>query len=227
MKATEGRFEGFSKQTMDFLWDLRFNNRKDWFEGHRQIYQDSLLTPFRLLGQELTEFVTSLDSRHEFKNHVSRIYKDARYSREKVPYNDHLWQSPRPILLDKDQWKERPMYYFELHPEYWGFGMGYFSASKPTMDALRARIDQHPGQFEKARKAFEGQDSMELCGDLYKRPKAEKPPEVAQWYNRKDIYFSARRPIGEILFSRDFLAEIYRGFEAIKPVYDFLWSLHE
>ena len=51
MKATEGRFEGFSKQTMDFLWDLRFNNRKDWFEGHRQIYQDSLLTPFRLLGQ--------------------------------------------------------------------------------------------------------------------------------------------------------------------------------
>ncbi len=28
-------FEGFSQETVDFMWGIRFNNEKSWFEAHK------------------------------------------------------------------------------------------------------------------------------------------------------------------------------------------------
>ena len=28
-------FEGFSQQTVDFMWCIRFNNERPWFEAHK------------------------------------------------------------------------------------------------------------------------------------------------------------------------------------------------
>ena len=36
-------FEGFSGATVDFMWGIRFNNEKSWFEAHKEEY----LTHFR------------------------------------------------------------------------------------------------------------------------------------------------------------------------------------
>ena len=31
-------FTGFTGETVDFMWGIRFNNERDWFEAHKQIY---------------------------------------------------------------------------------------------------------------------------------------------------------------------------------------------
>ena len=31
-------FEGFSKEAFDFLFDIRINNNKEWFEPRKKIY---------------------------------------------------------------------------------------------------------------------------------------------------------------------------------------------
>jgi hypothetical protein len=28
-------FEGFSQATIDFMWNIRLNNNKEWFEAHK------------------------------------------------------------------------------------------------------------------------------------------------------------------------------------------------
>jgi uncharacterized protein (DUF2461 family) len=38
-------FEGFSPRTIDFMWNLRFNNRKPWFEEHKEELPAVLLAP--------------------------------------------------------------------------------------------------------------------------------------------------------------------------------------
>jgi len=32
-------FNGFSEQTIDFLWGIRLNNEKSWFESHKEEYK--------------------------------------------------------------------------------------------------------------------------------------------------------------------------------------------
>ena len=40
-------FNGFSKESLDFLWGIRFNNERSWFEAHKQQYLDCVNTPMR------------------------------------------------------------------------------------------------------------------------------------------------------------------------------------
>ena len=39
-------FQGFSQGAVDFLWGVRFNNERSWFEAHKQEYLD-LVIPSR------------------------------------------------------------------------------------------------------------------------------------------------------------------------------------
>ena len=44
-------FQGYSQETVDFMWGIRFNNERGWFLAHKDDYQQHLLAPTRELGQ--------------------------------------------------------------------------------------------------------------------------------------------------------------------------------
>jgi uncharacterized protein (DUF2461 family) len=46
-------FQGFSEKTVRFLWGIRLNNEKAWFEAHRQDYLNDLYHPLRELAREV------------------------------------------------------------------------------------------------------------------------------------------------------------------------------
>ena len=48
-------FEGFRPETIDFLWGIRFNNEKSWFEAHKQEYLDYLYNPMKELAAAVYE----------------------------------------------------------------------------------------------------------------------------------------------------------------------------
>ena len=75
-------FNGFSPETVDFLWGIRLNNNKEWFTAHKKDYTTYLYEPIKELGKSL--FTPFLDMPGQlFK--VSRIYRDARMHYP-VPY---------------------------------------------------------------------------------------------------------------------------------------------
>ena len=39
--------EGYTQETLDFLWGIRFNNERGWFLDHKQDYERYLLSPTR------------------------------------------------------------------------------------------------------------------------------------------------------------------------------------
>ena len=51
-------FEGFTQRTIDFMWNLRLNNEKPWFEAHKDEYLRDFLNPMKALGQEVFERAT-------------------------------------------------------------------------------------------------------------------------------------------------------------------------
>ena len=50
-------FQGFSKETVDFMWGIRFNNERSWFEAHKDEYKTCLETPMK----ELCKYLASLE----------------------------------------------------------------------------------------------------------------------------------------------------------------------
>ena len=88
-------FQGFSQQTNDFLWGIRFNNERSWFEAHKQEYLDYVQSPLRQLAQEVYARFSAAHEELPLMVRVSRIYRDARRLYGRGPYKSHLWFSLR------------------------------------------------------------------------------------------------------------------------------------
>ena len=146
-----GRFQGFAPETFEFLRNLKANNNKTWFEAHRQAYQEYLLQPLRDLVVEMGGFMLTIDPYFEVRpainKTISRIHRDLRFSRDKSPYKSTMWITFKRPWKD---WKEAPAYFFELSSDSYRYGMGFYSASKNTMDRLREQIDRKPQEFLEA-----------------------------------------------------------------------------
>ena len=53
-------FQGYSPETVDFLWGIRMNNNREWFMAHKPDYVSYLYEPTKALGAQL--FQPFLDS---------------------------------------------------------------------------------------------------------------------------------------------------------------------
>ena len=47
-------FTGFTDETVDFMWGIRFNNERAWFEAHKEIYLTHFYQPMRELGARVS-----------------------------------------------------------------------------------------------------------------------------------------------------------------------------
>ncbi len=221
-------FQGFSLKTFDFLKALKENNTKAWFEEHRHEYEEFLLRPFENLVHDLTPHMVELDTNFEIlplKKMISRIYRDIRFSKDKAPYRPNMWLSFKRPTKD---WKADPVYFFELMPEVYRYGMGFYSLSKGTMNALRWVINDAPEEVRQFNILFAPHSCFELLGAQYKRPLKSPvpvPPELVTWYQRKEIYVMCSRPVEPLLFQSDLVEEIRKGFTLLKPLYYFFWEM--
>ena len=109
-------FTGFTDATVDFLWGIRFNNERPWFEAHKETYLSELYRPMKDLGAEIYDFLSERRPEDAMMCRVSRIYRDARRLHGRGPYKDHLWFC---VERPAEDWTTRPTFWFELGPDYW------------------------------------------------------------------------------------------------------------
>jgi len=210
-------FTGFSQHTIDFMWNLRFNNEKPWFEAHKDEYLRDFLNPMKALGQEVFERVTADFGDRGFIHKVSRIYKDARRVKGGEPYRTNLWFS---IERPAEEWTSTPVFWFELAPENWSYGLGYYQARAETMAKFRARIDKNPKAFEKLIAPLAKQDEFVLDGPEYVRKKEAPTPKTAAWHNKKSFSLSHNQPNDKELFAPELADRLVAGYAFLMPFYD-------
>ena len=177
-------FQGFSNETIDFMWGIRFNNEKGWFEAHKAEYLQYFYEPLKSLSREVYAAMCEAYPDLGLISKVSRIYRDARRLHGRGPYKDRLWMS---IEQPVEEWTSHPVFWFELAPEGYSFGMGYYSARPLTMAKFRARLDRDPRPFETLVRRFHHQDRFVLESECYKRPKGHPGALLQDWYNSKNF----------------------------------------
>ena len=215
-------FSGFSERTINYMWNLRLNNEKAWFEAHKDEFLKDFQEPMKSLGQEVFDKINSDCGVRGFIHKLSRIYKDARRVKGGEPYRCNLWFS---IEKPSEEWTATPVFWFELSPENWSYGMGYYQAAPMTMAKLRARIDRDPKKFEKLVAPLGGQDEFVLDGTEYARKKDSPTPGTAAWYNKKSFSLIHMQENGDELFSPELAGRIVRGYKFLMPFYDYFVTL--
>ena len=215
-------FQGFSQETIDFLWGIRFNNEKSWFEAHKEVYLQRLYRPMQALSQEVWEALDGAFPDLELIRRVTRIYRDARRLHGRGPYKDRLWFT---LERPSEDWTVRPVFWFELEPEGYSYGLGCYQAPPVMMAKLRARLDADPKPFSRLVRKFARQDRFHLETQPYKRPKGDPGPLLYDWYNARSLSLCCDRSHDALLFSPELAEELAAGFRALAPFYRYFLLL--
>ena len=81
-----------SKDTLQFLEDLKANNNRDWFLANKKRY-DAYKANYHKLISDLLEVMKPLDASLELlevKHCTFRINRDIRFSKDKSPYKTNF-----------------------------------------------------------------------------------------------------------------------------------------
>ena len=211
-------FQGFCKDTSDFLWDLMFNNERSWFQENKERFERVLNKPFRALAADTVDCLKLRHPELDFSLHISRIYRDARRLFGRGPFKDHMWFS---VGYAIEGWHEGPALWFEIGASEYSYGVGFFDATASQMEAFRRSIDANPARFERIAKKIEAAGNFRIFGPEYKRPKGDRGELINRWYNRKRVGVECCRDFGEALYEPSLPEKLAGEFEKLMELYDF------
>ncbi|ASN51068.1 DUF2461 domain-containing protein [Sinomonas sp. R1AF57] len=120
-----GAFTGFPPEGPAFYADLELNNSKEWWTGHKDVYERTVRGPMTSLLDELSgEF-------GEAK--AFRPYRDVRFSKDKSPYKTHQGGFA--------QTAQGIGYYLHLDADGLTVGGGYHSHTPAQVARYRGAVD--------------------------------------------------------------------------------------
>ena len=142
-------FQGFSPQLIEFFAGLEKNNTKAWFEDHRSIYEthvkQAMLDFVAAIGERLSEVSPEFVADPRINGSVYRIYRDVRFSKNKLPYKTHT----AAVFFHRYGKKhEYPGFYFQISHRgiYWG--AGHFKIDSEQLTRIRAFLARNPGMWQ-------------------------------------------------------------------------------
>ncbi|MCC6243625.1 MAG: DUF2461 domain-containing protein [Gemmatimonadaceae bacterium] len=148
------QFTGFPPRALTFLRGLAKNNRKEWFEAHRDDYELSLRAPMRLLIEEVDVRLAAAvpEIVGSAKKSMFRIHRDVRFSKDKSPYktNAACWFFHRDAGggVGGDAAHGGAGFYFHLAPQEIFCGGGIWMPPRPALTRIRAALADDHEEFE-------------------------------------------------------------------------------
>lgn len=212
-------FNGFTSAAIDFLWGIRFNNNRDWFQQHKSEYQRDLYEPMQALAQAVREQFSIEGTILK----TSRIYRDVRYSGG-IPYKEHLWFC---IRQDNVFWSEHPSLYFQIEPEGGSCGFIHYAPKAALMNQHRKNLLDKPEDFMKLTEQLERDGRFQDMSARYKRPKPGGPPELEHWYQLKNCFFQQQIPVGKELYDPQLPERLADSFRTLEPLYYYFRRLEQ
>jgi uncharacterized protein (TIGR02453 family) len=215
----------FTKQTFAFLSSLAKNNTREWFEEHKQDYEDLVRTP-------ALDFISDMaDEMHVISKHfralpnkvggsLMRIYRDTRFSKDKAPYKTNIGIQFR-HEVGKDV--HAPGYYVHIAPDECFIGVGLWHPDADALFKIREAIVKNGKAWVAARDDKTFSEHFELVGDaLANAPRGfAKDHPLVEDLKRKDFIGLAALSQTDVTL-KDFRALVAGKFKQAAPYMRFL-----
>ena len=155
----------FTKQTFSFLSSLADNNTREWFEEHKQDYEDFVREPALDFISDMAEEMPAI-SKHflavpkKVGGSLMRVQRNLRFSRDKTPYKTNIGIQFR-HEVGKDI--HAPGYYVHIAPDECFVAVGLWHPEADVLFKIREGILQNGDAWVAARdnKAFSKHFSLE------------------------------------------------------------------
>jgi len=213
----------FNRQSLDFLRQLKRNNRREWFEARREIYERDLKQPMLALIEKITQGMMDYAPAHirPAQKCMLRIYRDTRFSADKTPYKTNLAAWWTRNGLEKTSGGG---YYFHLTATEIIVAAGVYMPPKEQLLAIRQHLLAHPDEFKRLIESKKLRAKMTLHDPaaLMRPPKGfpAEHPDI-EWIKWRQWGVTATLP-GGLALKPGLAAAIGAYFKLAQPLVDFL-----
>ena len=160
--ASARAFAGFPPEMMQFFRSLKRNNRREWFQPRKEIYEQQIKAPMleliAAINDELRKFAPEYVT--EPKKALFRIYRDTRFSADKTPYKTHIAAS---FARRGGERLGTGGFYFSVSHETIEVAAGIWHPDRDVTLAVRNHI---AGAHEELRQMLADKKSRKLAGEL-------------------------------------------------------------
>jgi uncharacterized protein (TIGR02453 family) len=217
-------FEGFPKEGITFLKQLKKNNNRPWFQAHKSEYEVFVKLPMQSLiaglRSEFSRFAPEIEVHP--KRSIFRIYRDIRFSKNKAPYKTNV----AAVFHPKGPWQHSAGYYLNIEPGEVFLGGGIYMPPSDQVRQIRRALVERSEEFlaivtdRSFRRRF-----GDVEGDQLQRVPQGYPTDhpMAKWLKYKWIYAGVTWP-QEKSFSAAFVRQAANVLEAVTPLVRFLNS---
>lgn len=214
-------FPGFPAEGLAFFASLRRNNRREWFQPRKAIFEENLKQPMRELVGAVNSALRSFapDYATDPDKAIYRIYRDTRFSKDKTPYKLHIAAS-----FSRRGDKAAAGFYFAVSQKEVGIGGGIYMPEPETLLAIRQHLAEHHAEFRKIAGARAVRQLFgEVQGERLTRvPKGYCSDHPAADLLRLKQYLLYVEMPPELATTPAVYTEVVKHFRAMAPFVEFL-----
>jgi uncharacterized protein (TIGR02453 family) len=205
-----------TKSTFEFLELLAKNNNREWFTENKKCFE----TENNLAKAFFTEVFTDLEKIDSLeKMQVFRIYRDVRFSKNKLPYKNHFsvgFSRTKPML--------RGGMYLHIENEASFVGGGFWDPNNEDLLRIRKELEMDASDLREIianatfKKMFETLEGEELKTAPKNFDKTHPDIDLI----RKKQYLLTRKFTNKEVMSPNFKEEVIATFAAMRPFFNYM-----
>ncbi len=218
-------FEGFPKSTFAFLRDLATNNDREWFANNKHRYESDVLAPslafiaaLQPAMRKISPYILVLPKR--MGGSLMRIYRDTRFSKNKLPYKVHIGIHLRHELGGDIH---APGYYVHIEPGNSFIGAGIWMPETEPLTLIRELIVEDSRYWKKVRDDKKFASQFKLVGESLKTvPRGFDADHPMISDLRRKSFIGVATLSEKTLTNPDCVEVIATAFRDAKPLMKFL-----
>lgn len=205
-----------TKSTFEFLELLAKNNNRDWFTDNKKRFE----TENNLAKAFFTEVFTDLEKIDSLeKMQVFRIYRDVRFSKNKLPYKNHFsvgFSRTKPML--------RGGMYLHIENEASFVGGGFWEPNNEDLLRIRKELELDASDL---REIIADATFKKMFGTLEGEELKTAPKNFDKTHPdidliRKIQYLLTRKFSNKEVMSSNFKEEVIATFAAMRPFFNYM-----
>nr|WP_321234908.1 DUF2461 domain-containing protein [uncultured Psychroserpens sp.] len=207
----------FSKEILDFFKKLEKNNDRDWFNEHKKEFKAN-----EAKAKDAYKYIYEALNKHDvvdgFK--LFRIYRDVRFSKNKLPYKTHFGGS-----FHRKKPELRGGYYVHIQPNNESFiATGFWEPNKDDLLRIRREIEQDDQEIRAivTNKKFKSVWGDFVGDELKTAPRDFDKAHPAIDLIKKKQYIFTKKYTDKEVTSDNFIDDVNASFKAIRPFFDYM-----
>jgi uncharacterized protein (TIGR02453 family) len=219
------QFNGFPEDFFKFYNELKENNNRDWFTVNKPRYLESVVKP---MGGYIVAIAPHLQRISPFykanpRPHggsMFRIYRDARFSKDKTPYKTHAACHFR---HEAGRDAHAPGFYLHIETDRVSIGGGIWRPPSKQLGQIREFIADNPSAWEKLARSAAVRKMDGIKGDSLKRAPRGYSPDARhiEDLKRKSFFLMSNNDAG-LALSPALVTESAKVFRTIAKLNHFI-----